>query len=54
MSDVEPLVPQEDSRKSRRTSNRPDECLAVVYYLFFATHKEVATKIANDIFKKYR
>lgn len=32
-----------------RNSNR-----AVVYYLFFATHKQVAAKIANDIFKKYR
>jgi len=27
---------------------------AVVYYLFFASHKPVAHKIVNDIFNKYR
>ena len=26
---------------------------AVVYYLFFASHKPAAEKIVNDIFKKY-
>lgn len=27
---------------------------AVVYYLFFASHKPVAEKIVQDIFRKYR
>lgn len=27
---------------------------AVIYYLFFASHKAVAKKIVNDIFNKYR
>jgi three-Cys-motif partner protein len=26
---------------------------AIVYYLFFASHKPVAENIVNDIFKKY-
>jgi hypothetical protein len=27
---------------------------AVVYYLFFASHKDVAQKIIDDIFERFR